>query len=49
MIVRGFRGDSTTHKIFLSADSSSGVANYISLSCLFGLIALVTLPKYLIQ
>nr|GLL46491.1 protein ABCI12, chloroplastic [Ipomoea trifida] len=45
MIVRGFRGDSKEHKIFLSANSSIALVNYISLSLLVGLIAAINLPK----
>jgi len=39
MIVRGFRGDSKTHKIYLFGNSSLGMPDIISLSCLAGLIA----------
>nr|XP_027116171.1 protein ABCI12, chloroplastic-like [Coffea arabica] len=48
MIVRGFRGDCDSHKIFLSADTSSAMANIISLLCLFGLVGAATMSKYLL-
>ncbi|XP_058077846.1 protein ABCI12, chloroplastic isoform X3 [Magnolia sinica] len=38
MIVRGFRGDSNTHKIYFFSDSSIGAADIVSLFCLLGLI-----------
>ncbi|KAL5782452.1 hypothetical protein ACOSP7_007481 [Xanthoceras sorbifolium] len=34
MIVRGFRGDSKTHKIYSLSDSSVGMADFVSLLCL---------------
>ncbi|KAM0988431.1 hypothetical protein FF1_012478 [Malus domestica] len=38
MIVRGFRGDSNAHKIYLLSDPSIGPADIISLLCLVGVI-----------
>ncbi|XP_077219473.1 cobalt ion transmembrane transporter [Tasmannia lanceolata] len=38
MIVRGFRGDSKTHKIYFLSNSSMGMTDIISLLCLLGLI-----------
>ncbi|XP_017184679.1 protein ABCI12, chloroplastic isoform X2 [Malus sylvestris] len=38
MIVRGFRGDSNAHKIYLLSDPSIGTADIISLLCLVGVI-----------
>lgn len=37
MIVRGFRGDPTTHKIHFLSDSSFGVKDVVSILALFGL------------
>ncbi|XAR57174.1 hypothetical protein NMG60_11025227, partial [Bertholletia excelsa] len=47
MIVRGFRGDSNDHKIYLSSNSSIGMADILSLVCLVGLIGATTATKYL--
>lgn len=38
MIVRGFRGDSSTHKIYSFSNSSIGVADFVSLFCLVGVV-----------
>ncbi|KZV49414.1 hypothetical protein F511_27497 [Dorcoceras hygrometricum] len=47
MIVRGFRGDCDSHKVMLSAGSSTLIANVVSLSCLVGLIGATTLSGYI--
>ncbi|XP_022138671.1 protein ABCI12, chloroplastic [Momordica charantia] len=39
MIVRGFRGDSSSHKLFFLSSSSSRMANILSLLCLIGVIS----------
>lgn len=39
MIVRGFRGDSKSHNIYLFSESSLGLADIFSLCCLAGFIA----------
>ncbi|KAL6571543.1 hypothetical protein OROHE_003186 [Orobanche hederae] len=46
MIVRGFRGDCDSHRVSLSAGSSTKVANVVSCSCLVGLIFAASLSKY---
>lgn len=46
MIVRGFRGDSKSHKIYFLSDSSFGKADVIALLCLFGVIVAATLSDY---
>ncbi|XP_047959783.1 protein ABCI12, chloroplastic [Salvia hispanica] len=46
MIVRGFRGDCNSYRIFLSAGSSTKIANIISCSCLIGLVCATTLPRF---
>ncbi|KAL3634554.1 hypothetical protein CASFOL_021608 [Castilleja foliolosa] len=46
MIVRGFRGDCDTHRVLLSAGSSTIIANIVSCSCLVGLIFAATLSNY---
>ncbi|KAK2646864.1 hypothetical protein Ddye_022059 [Dipteronia dyeriana] len=38
MIVRGFRGDSNTHKIYSLSDSSVGIADFVSLLCLVTIV-----------
>lgn len=38
MIVRGFRGDSETHKIYSLSDSSVGMVDFVSLLCLVGVV-----------
>ncbi|KAK1272963.1 hypothetical protein QJS04_geneDACA019028 [Acorus gramineus] len=45
MIVRGFPGDSNRHKIYIFLDSSFGIADIISLFCLFGLIGAAVLSE----
>ncbi|XP_038718977.1 protein ABCI12, chloroplastic [Tripterygium wilfordii] len=45
MIVRGFRGDCNTHKIYFSSDSSAGMADFISLLCLIGVIGAAVLSN----
>ncbi|KAL7081011.1 hypothetical protein ACP275_14G013300 [Erythranthe tilingii] len=47
MIVRGFRGDCDSHRVLLSAGSSTTIANIVSSSCLVGLIFAATLPRYI--
>ncbi|KAL3505833.1 hypothetical protein ACH5RR_031215 [Cinchona calisaya] len=49
MIARGFRGDCNSHKLFLSAGTSSAMANILSLLCLVGLIGAATWSKYLLS
>ncbi|KAL0537928.1 hypothetical protein IC582_026919 [Cucumis melo] len=39
MIVRGFRGDSSSHKLYFLSNSSSRMANILSLLCLIGVIS----------
>lgn len=46
MIVRGFRGDSNTHKIYLLSDSTFGMADFISLVCLIGVTSAAFLCDY---
>ncbi|KAI5654225.1 hypothetical protein M9H77_31412 [Catharanthus roseus] len=48
MIVRGFRGDSNSHKISLSTGTSSTVANCLSLLCLLGLTGATAVSRYYI-
>lgn len=48
MIVRGFRGDSHSHKIFLSADTSDSLNNCFSLLCLLGVTGATMVSKNLI-
>ncbi|GAA0147352.1 hypothetical protein LIER_07073 [Lithospermum erythrorhizon] len=48
MIVRGFRGDSTSHKLFLSANSSMALANIVSMLSLVGLVGAAFLCQDLI-
>ncbi|XP_057992847.1 protein ABCI12, chloroplastic isoform X2 [Hevea brasiliensis] len=38
MIVRGFRGDSNSHKIYFLSVSSIGMADFISVLCLIGVV-----------
>ncbi|KAL5701650.1 Protein abci12 [Ranunculus cassubicifolius] len=45
MIVRGFRGDSNNHKIYLLSKSSIGWEDIISLLCLLGLIGAAVLSE----
>lgn len=46
MIVRGFRGDSKTHKIYFLSDSSFGMADIVSLLCLVGVTGAALLSDY---
>ncbi|KAJ6764138.1 PROTEIN ABCI12 CHLOROPLASTIC [Salix koriyanagi] len=46
MIVRGFRGDSNTHKIYFLSDSSIGTADFVSLLCLIGVVGAALLSDY---
>ncbi|OVA20089.1 ABC/ECF transporter [Macleaya cordata] len=49
MIVRGFRGDGNTHKIYVLSNSSIGIADVVSLLCLGGVIGAAVLSEcYLI-
>lgn len=48
MIVRGFRGDSNSHKVFLSADASDSTNNCLSLLCLLGITGATIVSKNLI-
>lgn len=45
MIVRGFRGDSSTHKIYSFRNSSVGVADFVSLFCLVGIVSAALLSE----
>ncbi|KAJ8747565.1 hypothetical protein K2173_013061 [Erythroxylum novogranatense] len=46
MIVRGFRGDSNTHKIYFLSDSSLGMADFVSLLCLTGIVGGAFMSDY---
>ncbi|KAK9288141.1 hypothetical protein L1049_016589 [Liquidambar formosana] len=46
MIVRGFKGDSNSHKIYFLPDSSIGMADVVSLLCLIGVISAAVLSEY---
>ncbi|GMY27564.1 protein ABCI12, chloroplastic isoform X1 [Fagus crenata] len=46
MIVRGFRGDSKTHKIYFLSDSSFGMKDILSLLCLVGFTGAALLSDY---
>lgn len=46
MNVRGFRGDSNSHNIYFSSESSNGMANIVSLLCLFGLVGAAAFSEY---
>ncbi|KAJ0092294.1 hypothetical protein Patl1_25483 [Pistacia atlantica] len=46
MIVRGFRGDSGTHKIYALSESSVGMADFISLFCLVSIAGAAFLSEY---
>ncbi|KAF3457231.1 hypothetical protein FNV43_RR01888 [Rhamnella rubrinervis] len=46
MIVRGFRGDSNSHKIYFLSDSSIGTEDIVSLLCLIGVIGATVLSDY---
>ncbi|TXG71944.1 hypothetical protein EZV62_000523 [Acer yangbiense] len=45
MIVRGFRGDSNTHKIYSLSDSSVGMADFVSLLCLVTIVGAALLSS----
>ncbi|MQL72439.1 hypothetical protein Taro_004740, partial [Colocasia esculenta] len=45
MIVRGFRGDCTTHKIYLDTKNALGAADVVSLFCLICLVAITVLSE----
>lgn len=46
MIVRGFRGDSNSHKIYFLSGSSIGMADFISVLCLIGVVGGAFLSDY---
>ncbi|KAM7462975.1 hypothetical protein LguiA_031096 [Lonicera macranthoides] len=46
MNVRGFRGESNSHKIYFSSEASNGIANVLSVLCLVGLIGAAALSEY---
>ncbi|XP_048132454.1 protein ABCI12, chloroplastic isoform X2 [Rhodamnia argentea] len=48
MIIRGFRGDSNNHKIYLPSTSSNGIADTVSLMWLMGIVGAAILSDYLI-
>ncbi|KAK3010656.1 hypothetical protein RJ639_011821 [Escallonia herrerae] len=48
MNVRGFRGDSKSHKIYFSSESSTPMANIVSLSCLVGLMGAAAFSEYVL-
>ncbi|XP_034685833.1 protein ABCI12, chloroplastic isoform X1 [Vitis riparia] len=48
MIVRGFRGDSSTHKLYFLSDSSIRMEDVVSLLCLIGIIGAAVLSEYLL-
>nr|XP_043624419.1 protein ABCI12, chloroplastic [Erigeron canadensis] len=48
MTVRGFRGDSTSHKIYFSSASSAPIANILSVMTLLGLIGAAALSEYVL-
>ncbi|PKU80565.1 protein ABCI12, chloroplastic [Dendrobium catenatum] len=45
MIARGFRGDSSTHKIYLLSNSTFGLLDFVSLLCLLGLFGAAVLSE----
>ncbi|KAK1414143.1 hypothetical protein QVD17_29884 [Tagetes erecta] len=47
MTVRGFRGDSNSHKIYFSSASSAPIPNMVSLMTLIGLIGAAVLTEYI--
>lgn len=47
MIVRGFRGDGNTHKIYLSESSFGAIENIVSLLCLIAVIGAAVFSDYL--
>lgn len=46
MNVRGFRGDSKSHKIYFSSASSAAMANIVSVMTLIGLVGAAVLSEY---
>ncbi|XP_057485508.1 protein ABCI12, chloroplastic-like isoform X1 [Actinidia eriantha] len=46
MIVRGFRGDGNSHKIYFSSESSIGIADILSLLCLVGLLGATAVSNF---
>ncbi|GFZ21874.1 hypothetical protein Acr_29g0010360 [Actinidia rufa] len=46
MIVRGFRGDGNSHKIYFSSESSLGIADILSLLCLVGLLGATAVSNF---
>uniref|UniRef100_A0A0E0L2A3 Uncharacterized protein n=1 Tax=Oryza punctata TaxID=4537 RepID=A0A0E0L2A3_ORYPU len=48
MIARGFRGDSSNHKIYFLTESSFGIVDVFSLLCLFALVALASISDKLV-
>ncbi|KAJ0677288.1 hypothetical protein HanOQP8_Chr12g0435201 [Helianthus annuus] len=48
MTVRGFRGDSSSHKIYFSSSSSAPIPNMVSLVTLVGLIGAAALSEYIL-
>ncbi|KAI3711872.1 hypothetical protein L1987_70421 [Smallanthus sonchifolius] len=48
MTVRGFRGDSSSHKIYFSSASSAPIPNMVSLMTLVGLIGAAALSEYML-
>ncbi|GKB14542.1 hypothetical protein Tco_0848465, partial [Tanacetum coccineum] len=48
MTVRGFRGDSSSHKIYFSPASSAPIANVVSVMTLVGLISVAALSEYIL-
>ncbi|KDP40080.1 hypothetical protein JCGZ_02078 [Jatropha curcas] len=48
MILRGFRGDSNSYKIYFLSESSIGMADFISMLCLIGIVSGAFLSDYLL-
>ncbi|KAD2394107.1 hypothetical protein E3N88_41084 [Mikania micrantha] len=48
MTVRGFRGDSSSHKIYFSSSSSAPIPNMVSLMTLVGLVSAAALSEYML-
>lgn len=48
MIIRGFRGDSNTHKIHFLSNSSFGMADIVSLLCLVGVTGAAILSDHFV-
>uniref|UniRef100_A0A1J3KAX3 Protein ABCI12, chloroplastic n=1 Tax=Noccaea caerulescens TaxID=107243 RepID=A0A1J3KAX3_NOCCA len=47
MIVRGFRGESSSHKIYFFSGSSNKLADFASILCLIGVISTALLSEYI--